>query len=38
MIDHFGFRVRDLARARFFYDAVLQLLGLQAVTTARNRS
>jgi catechol 2,3-dioxygenase-like lactoylglutathione lyase family enzyme len=31
MIDHFGFRVRDLARARSFYDAILQPLGLQAV-------
>jgi catechol 2,3-dioxygenase-like lactoylglutathione lyase family enzyme len=31
MIDHFGFRVRDLARARFFYDAILEPLGLQAV-------
>jgi catechol 2,3-dioxygenase-like lactoylglutathione lyase family enzyme len=31
MIDHFGFRVRDLERARLFYDAVLPPLGLQAV-------
>ena len=35
MIDHFGFRVRDLARARFFYDAVLQPLGLQAVDNTK---
>jgi catechol 2,3-dioxygenase-like lactoylglutathione lyase family enzyme len=31
MIDHFGFRVRDLERARLFYDAILPPLGLQAV-------
>jgi catechol 2,3-dioxygenase-like lactoylglutathione lyase family enzyme len=31
MIDHFGFRVRDLARARFFYDAIVRPLGLQAI-------
>jgi catechol 2,3-dioxygenase-like lactoylglutathione lyase family enzyme len=31
MIDHLGFRVRDLERARQFYDAVLPPLGLQAV-------
>ena len=31
MIDHFGFRVRNLERARFFYDSVLQPLGLQAI-------
>ena len=30
MIDHFGFRVRDLERARTFYDAILPPLGLQA--------
>lgn len=35
MIDHFGFRVRDLARARFFYDAVLRPLGLQAVDNGK---
>ena len=35
MIDHFGFRVRDLARARFFYDAVLKPLGLQAVDNGK---
>jgi catechol 2,3-dioxygenase-like lactoylglutathione lyase family enzyme len=31
MIDHMGFRVRDLATARRFYDACLVPLGLQAV-------
>ncbi len=31
MIDHFGFRVRDLARARAFYDAILRPIGLQAI-------
>lgn len=35
MIDHFGFRVRDLARARSFYDAILQPLGLQAVDNTK---
>ena len=35
MIDHFGFRVRDLARARSFYDAVLRPLGLQAVDNTK---
>jgi catechol 2,3-dioxygenase-like lactoylglutathione lyase family enzyme len=35
MIDHLGFRVRDLARARFFYDAVLPPLGLQAVDNTK---
>lgn len=35
MIDHFGFRVRDLARARFFYDAILRPLGLQAVDNTK---
>ncbi|MBX3578855.1 MAG: VOC family protein [Rhizobiaceae bacterium] len=28
MLDHFGFRVRDLASARRFYDAALRPLGL----------
>jgi catechol 2,3-dioxygenase-like lactoylglutathione lyase family enzyme len=31
MIDHMGFRVRDLAKARRFYDACLPPLGLQAI-------
>ena len=31
MIDHMGFRVRDLAAARRFYDACLAPLGLQAI-------
>lgn len=31
MLDHFGFRVRDLAKARAFYDAVLKPLNLQAI-------
>ena len=31
MIDHFGFRVRDLRAARRFYDACLPVLALQAV-------
>jgi catechol 2,3-dioxygenase-like lactoylglutathione lyase family enzyme len=31
MIDHMGFRVRDLATARRFYDACLAPLGLQAI-------
>jgi catechol 2,3-dioxygenase-like lactoylglutathione lyase family enzyme len=31
MIDHMGFRVRDLAAARRFYDACLTPLGLQAI-------
>jgi catechol 2,3-dioxygenase-like lactoylglutathione lyase family enzyme len=35
MIDHFGFRVRDLARARFFYDAVLPVVGLQAIDNSK---
>ena len=35
MIDHFGFRVRDLARARSFYDAILRPLGLQAVDNTK---
>lgn len=32
MFDHLGFRVRDLAAARRFYDAVMPVLGLQVVT------
>ena len=35
MIDHFGLRVRDLARSRFFYDAILPPLGLQAADNGR---
>jgi catechol 2,3-dioxygenase-like lactoylglutathione lyase family enzyme len=31
MIDHMGFRVRDLAAARRFYNACLAPLGLQAI-------
>jgi catechol 2,3-dioxygenase-like lactoylglutathione lyase family enzyme len=31
MLDHMGFRVRDLATARRFYDAWLPCIGLQAV-------
>ena len=31
MIDHMGFRVRDVAAARRFYDACLAPLGLQAI-------
>lgn len=31
MLDHFGLRVRDLAKARAFYDACLKPLGLQAI-------
>ena len=31
MIDHFGFRVRDLREARRFYDACLPALVLQAI-------
>jgi len=30
MIDHFGYRVRDLAAARRFYDAVIEPLGLSS--------
>ena len=33
LLDHFGFRVRDLAAARRFYDAIAKPLGL---TTADN--
>jgi catechol 2,3-dioxygenase-like lactoylglutathione lyase family enzyme len=35
MIDHFGFRVRDLTRARVFYDAILPPLGLQAIDNSQ---
>jgi catechol 2,3-dioxygenase-like lactoylglutathione lyase family enzyme len=35
MIDHFGFRVRDLARARFFYDATMAPLGLQTADNGK---
>jgi catechol 2,3-dioxygenase-like lactoylglutathione lyase family enzyme len=35
VIGHFGFRVRDLARARFFYDAILPSLGLQAIDNGK---
>src|SRR5215831_8489985 len=31
MIDHMGFRVRDLAASRRFYDACAQALGLQVI-------
>jgi catechol 2,3-dioxygenase-like lactoylglutathione lyase family enzyme len=31
MIDHLGFRVRDLAAARRFYEAVAQALGLAVI-------
>jgi len=31
MFDHMGFRVRDLAAARRFYDAVAAALGLQVI-------
>ena len=31
MIDHFGFRVRDLAAARRFYDAAVAALGLSVI-------
>ncbi len=31
MIDHMGFRVRNLAAARHFYDACMPAIGLQAV-------
>ncbi len=31
MIDHMGFRVRDLAAARKFYDACTQAVGLQTI-------
>ncbi|HKA80201.1 MAG TPA: VOC family protein [Xanthobacteraceae bacterium] len=31
MIDHMGFRVRDVAAARRFYDACLPSLGLQTI-------
>jgi catechol 2,3-dioxygenase-like lactoylglutathione lyase family enzyme len=35
MIDHFGFRVRDLARARLFYEAILEPLRLQAIDNTK---
>jgi catechol 2,3-dioxygenase-like lactoylglutathione lyase family enzyme len=35
MIDHFGFRVRDLAWARLFYEAILEPLRLQAIDNTK---
>jgi catechol 2,3-dioxygenase-like lactoylglutathione lyase family enzyme len=35
MIDHFGFLVRDLARARFFYDAAMAPLGLETADNGK---
>lgn len=31
MLDHFGFRIRDLARSRHFYEAALRPLGLDVI-------
>lgn len=36
MIDHLGFRVRNLAASRRFYDAVAQSLGLITVDNSEN--
>jgi catechol 2,3-dioxygenase-like lactoylglutathione lyase family enzyme len=39
MIDHMGFRVRDLAAApRLFYEACAAVLGLEVIDNTRTRS
>lgn len=36
MFDHIGFRVRDLAAARRFYEAIMPPLGLQVADNSEN--
>ena len=36
MLDHFGFRVRDLAAARRFYDAITEAIGLAVMDNSPN--
>lgn len=36
MLDHMGYRVRDLAAARRFYDAAMQPLGLQVIDNGQD--
>jgi catechol 2,3-dioxygenase-like lactoylglutathione lyase family enzyme len=36
MLDHMGFRVRDLAAARRFYDAAMAALGLAVIDNSEN--
>jgi len=36
MIDHFGFRVRDLAASRRFYEAAMKAIGLEVIDNGGN--